>query len=252
MPTRREKDRIERERETRKQSKKLIAYYRVSTEGQGRSGLGLAAQKADVAAYSKANGCTVIGEYCDIESGTMNDRPKLQEALSQAKLTWSTLCIAKLDRLSRNSAFLIQLQRSEVPFVCCDNPHATRFILDVMAAFAEDEARRISQRTKDALAARRAKGLPLGAQNPNSRNLNADNARHGAKRSAESKAKAAREYYIAVMPKLLDWHADGLSAEKMASELNEQGISLMNGNRWTPQQVYRVLERYGSSVHSDA
>lgn len=145
------------------QQPRAIAYYRVSTAKQGRSGLGLDAQKAAVDAYVTSSGSKVLAPpYIEIESGKKNDRPKMATAIAHAKRAHATLLIAKLDRLARNVAFVSNLMESGVDFVSCDNPHATRLTVHILAAVAEDEARAISQRTKDALAAK-ARGTKLGS-----------------------------------------------------------------------------------------
>ena len=135
---------------------KVVAYYRVSTAKQGASGLGLDAQRAAVAAWTAANGAAVLAGYTEVESGKRADRPELIKALAHAKRSKATLVIAKLDRLSRNVHFLSGLMESGVDFIACDNPHANKLTIHILAAVAEDEAKRISERTKAALAAYKA------------------------------------------------------------------------------------------------
>ncbi|MBV8676279.1 MAG: recombinase family protein, partial [Planctomycetaceae bacterium] len=129
---------------------RLVAYYRVSTAKQGASGLGLEGQEAAVAAYAKSNNFILLRSYTEVETGKRSDRPELARALADCKLSRATLVIAKLDRLSRNVHFLSGLMESGVDFIACDNPHANRLTLHILAAVAEDEARRISERTKAA------------------------------------------------------------------------------------------------------
>ena len=131
---------------------KLITYTRVSTQRQGQSGLGLEAQQAAIEAYAKGAGGEVAGAYTEVESGKRADRPELAKAVAHAKRVKGTLVIAKLDRLARNVAFVSRIMESGVDFVACDNPHANRLTIHILAAVAEDEARRISERTKAALA----------------------------------------------------------------------------------------------------
>ena len=145
---------------------KIVAYYRVSTKKQGRSGLGLEAQKEMVHQLASAHGATIIAEYVEVETGKKSARPKLHEAIHHARLTNSTLVVAKLDRLARNCYFLNCLLHAELDFVCCDNPYADRFNIQVLAAVAEHEARQIAARTKAALAAAKAKGRLLGSARP--------------------------------------------------------------------------------------
>src|SRR5260370_32291426 len=140
-------------------SAKFISYYRVSTARQGRSGLGLEAQQHDAKQLIESSNGREIKSYTDVETGKIADRPQLREALVHARRSGATLVIAKLDRLSRNVAFLSALMDSGVPFICCDNPHAPRLTLHILAAIAEHEAKMISQRTKDALAAAKRRGV---------------------------------------------------------------------------------------------
>jgi DNA invertase Pin-like site-specific DNA recombinase len=139
---------------------KMVGYYRVSTPKQGRSGLGLQAQKAAVKAF--INGGKLIGEFTEIETGKNNNRPKLAEAIQACRIYGATLVIAKLDRLSRNAHFLLGLKEAGVEFICCDMPNANRLTVGIMAMVAEEERRMISERTKAALAAAKARGIKIG------------------------------------------------------------------------------------------
>ena len=141
-------------------SGQFAAYYRVSTDRQGRSGLGLEAQQAAVRGYLGKS--TPIGEFTEIETGKRNDRPQLELALALCRKRKARLVIAKLDRLSRNLAFIAALMDSGVEFVAVDNPHATRLTLHILAAVAEHEREMIAQRTKAALQAAKARGVRLG------------------------------------------------------------------------------------------
>lgn len=143
---------------------KFVAYYRVSTDRQGQSGLGLEAQRDAVARHIGQS--ELVAEFTEIESGRKNDRVQLAHALSLAKRTKSVLVIAKLDRLARNVHFISGLLESNVPFVCADMPEADRTFLQMMAVFAEWEARKISERTKSALAQVKAQGRTLGCPTP--------------------------------------------------------------------------------------
>ena len=145
-----------------KEMGKLVAYYRVSTRKQGESGLGLEAQQLCVGDFARYGQHAVIAAYQEIETGKRSDRPELARAIAHARRAKATLVIAKLDRLARNVHFLSGLMESRIEFVCCDNPHANRLTLHILAAVAEDEARRISERTKAALAAYKARGGKLG------------------------------------------------------------------------------------------
>ena len=141
---------------------KFVAYYRVSTERQGRSGLGLDAQKAAVKEYLDGGRWTLVKEFTEVESGKNNDRPQLAKALHLCKVTGARLVIAKLDRLSRNAAFLLTLRDSGTRFVAADLPDATELTVGILAVVAQDEAKRISERTKAALQEAKKRGVKLG------------------------------------------------------------------------------------------
>jgi len=143
----------------------FVAYLRVSTVRQGESGLGLEAQRAAVEAFARQHGGTIVASYVEVETGKRSDRPELAKALCVARKAKATLLIAKLDRLARNVAFIANLMDAGVEFLACDQPFASRLTLHILAAVAEDEARRISERTKAALQAAKARGRKLG--NPN-------------------------------------------------------------------------------------
>jgi len=144
---------------------RLVAYERVSTTRQGRSGLGLDAQRAAIEAFARGREAVVIGRFTEVESGGKNVRPELAKALDLARLTGSALVIARLDRLSRNAAFLLTLRDSGVGFLACDMPEANDLTVGIMALVAQAEREAISLRTREALAAARARGVRLG--NPN-------------------------------------------------------------------------------------
>ena len=141
---------------------KFVSYLRVSTQQQGDSGLGIEAQRAAVADYLNGGDWALLAEYVEVESGKRNDRPQLMAALAYAKATGATVVIAKWDRLARNVAFVSAVLDGGVDFVACDNPHATRFTIHILAAVAEYEAAAVSTRTKAALAARKARGGRMG------------------------------------------------------------------------------------------
>ena len=221
----------------------VIGYLRVSTKGQGESGLGIEAQHAAVEGYCKQAGATFTMCYTEVESGKRADRPELARALAHARRSKATLVVAKLDRLARNVAFLSALMDSKVPFVACDNPHANRLTLHILAAVAEAEAVAISQRTKAALAAYKARGGKLGAELPQCRNLTQEDRRKGARQAGVAVAKAAAEAYADLRPTLADLRGKGLSLQAIADELNTQGHTTRRGKPWNPVQVARVLAR---------
>src|SRR5579883_1614962 len=148
---------------------KWIAYYRVSTDKQGKSGLGLEAQRAAVKTYLNGGDWKLVREFTEIESGKRSDRPQLQAALDACRMFGAKLVIAKLDRLSRDAHFLLGLEKAGVDFVAADMPNANRLTVGIMAMVAEEERRMISKRTKDALAAAKRRGVKLGGYRERSR-----------------------------------------------------------------------------------
>jgi len=147
----------------------LIAYCRVSTKHQGLTGLGMEAQRTAVESYARQQGARVAALYVEVESGKRSDRPELAKALAHAKRGKATLCVAKLDRLARNVEFLARILNAGTDFVACDYPSANRLTLHIMAAVAENEAKAVSDRTKAALAAAKARGTLLGSSVPASK-----------------------------------------------------------------------------------
>lgn len=218
--------------------KKLVAYYRVSTKRQGRSGLGLAAQQTAIQGYADGRG-KVIAEYTEVETGKKADRPKLAEALAHARKAKATLVIAKLDRLARNVHFISGLMESGVPFDCADRPGADPFRLHIEAAIAEEEARKISQRTREALRAAKRRGVLLGASRPECRNLTDKARRRGAK-ATQAMAKA---YYADVLPTICERREAGATLETIAAELNGAGKVTTRRLPYTPVAVHRLLMR---------
>jgi DNA invertase Pin-like site-specific DNA recombinase len=221
---------------------KMVAYYRVSTVRQGQSGLGLDAQKEAVLQHVTAHGCDLIGAYTEIETAKkdgLENRPELRKAIAHAKRCGATLVIAKLDRLSRSVYVTAQLHKSSVEFVACDNPTANRLTIQILAAVAEDEARRISERTKAALAAYKRRGGRLGASLKQCRNLTAEARLLGAQRAH----KKAREEYEDVSPWMVAQRSKRKTLQEIADALNADGRLTRRNKAWTPMQVKRVIER---------
>ena len=162
--------------------------------------------------------------------------------LADCKLSRATLVIAKLDRLSRNVHFLSGLMESGVDFIACDNPHANRLTLHILAAVAEDEARRISERTKVALAAYKARGGVLGAARPGARRLGGGANPKAARRAGEASAARARDAYAHLAPLVARWRAEGLSHRRIAARLDAAGYATRSGKPWNHTQVGRVLK----------
>ena len=208
---------------------RFITYFRVSTDKQGRSGLGLEAQQEAVRQFLSGRSATVIAEFVEIESGSKSDRPKLRDALDTCQRNKATLLIAKLDRLARSVAVISALMESKTNFVAVDMPHASRLVLHVMAAFAEHERELIGQRTKAALAAAKARGVRLGA--------------NGAVLAAQHKAEATL-YAATIRDAISAAVADGArTARDVANRLNEVGLPSRQGRRWHPTSVTRLLRR---------
>ena len=224
-------------------AQKLIAYYRVSTARQGLSGLGLEGQEAAVAAYAHASGGMLLRAYTEVESGKRNDRPELAKALSDCKRSKAVLVIAKLDRLARNVYFLSGLMEAGVEFVCCDMPSANRLTLHILAAVAEDEARRISERTKAALAAYKDRGGLLGAARPGAYRLTGGANAKAARRAGEVSREMAVEAYADLKPWLAELRAEGLSLRQIAGRLNAEGHTTRRGCAWNGVQVRRVINK---------
>ena len=221
----------------------VVGYLRVSTKGQGASGLGLEAQQAAIEGYAKQTGANVATYYTEVESGKLANRPELAKALAHVRRSKATLVVAKLDRLSRNVAFLSRLLEAGVEFVACDNPSANRLTIHILAAVAEAEAKAISERTKAALSAYKARGGKLGAELPQCRNLTSEAITKGQRNGADATRRAATEAYADIVPIVTERRARGLTLKQIADQLNADGHTTRKGRPWNPVQVLRVLER---------
>jgi DNA invertase Pin-like site-specific DNA recombinase len=216
-----------------------IAYYRVSTVKQGQSGLGLEAQQSSVTGYLNSKNGELLSEYTEIQSGKKDEnRPELQAALRQCRLSGATLLIAKIDRLSRNPAFLINLQDSSTNFVCVDMPEANNFTVGILACMAGYYRQQISDNTKAALKAAKAKGVKLG--NPRLdefRNTDTTNARA----AKISKAKQRNADILSIIGEMRDSAGNALSLRDLTAMLNDAGYRTARGKEWHPTSVSRVL-----------
>ena len=231
-------------------AEKYVAYYRVSTKKQGASGLGLEAQQKAVRDLAAYHGATIIAEYVEVETGKRADRPKLAEALNHVRTTGAKLIIAKLDRLARNVHFISGLMESRVPFDCADRPGADPFRLHIEAAIAEEEARKISERTKVALERAAARGVKLGS----AREGHWDGREHlrdaGIKKAqpmgSAVNAQTARDHYGAgIVPKLKQWRGEGRSLDEIAALLNAEGFTTRRDKKaFTKAIVWRLIDRY--------
>lgn len=218
---------------------KFVAYLRVSTAKQGRSGLGLEAQREAVHRFvSERRGRIIAPEFVEVETGKNNSRPELSKALKRCRATGASLVVAKLDRLSRNAAFLMTLRDSGVAFIAADMPEANTLTVGIMALMAQHEREAISARTKAALAAAKARGTQVGGWRPGA----AEIALHQQQGVKANQAKAdARVADVA--DDLRSLMADGLSLNAIARRLNELGVTAARGGQWTAMGVKRAIAR---------
>jgi DNA invertase Pin-like site-specific DNA recombinase len=207
---------------------RYVAYYRVSTDRQGASGLGLEAQQDAVRRHLNGGTWNLIGEFTEVESGRRGSRPRLDEALALAKKERATLVVAKLDRLYRNLHFISKLMHEGVDFVACDNPHATKLTIHILAAVAEHEAELISDRTKAALQAVRARGVKLGSPTPEI----------GAEAGGEAVAAEADRKALNIQPLIADLRRRGVDTyRQLADALNARGVPTARGGAWFASTV---------------
>ncbi len=211
----------------------FVAYLRVSTTRQGESGLGLEAQRTAVEAFARQHGGAIVASYVEVETGKRSNRPELANALRAVQRAKATLLIAKLDRLARNVAFIANLMDSRVDFLACDQPFASRLTLHILAAVAEDEARRISERTKAALHAAKARGRKLGSP---------------IAAQTVAKARAARSTYAAkanatTLAVIREIQKSGITTlVGIARTLEARGVKTPAGrSQWQAVQVSRLL-----------
>ena len=223
---------------------KFVTYLRVSTERQGQSGLGLEAQRAAVAAHMLGRG-EVVAEFVEVESGKSADRPQLALALAEAKRAGAVLLIAKLDRLARNVAFIANLLESGVEVTAADIPEANRFVLHIMAAVAEQEGRAISERTKAALAAAKARGVKLGWSMPSRK----AEQRQAARKGVAVRVAKADDFAVNVLPIIRDLQASGMPLRGVVSVLNERGVKSARGGKWQATTVRNILARSAGEFH---
>jgi DNA invertase Pin-like site-specific DNA recombinase len=207
----------------------FVAYYRVSTERQGKSGLGLEAQRKAVLDWLNGGKWSLIAEYTEVESGKRCDRPELERALQECRKRRATLVIARLDRLARNVHFISGLMERKVPFVAVEFPEATPVMLHIYAAMAEHERRLVSERTRAGLERAKARGIKLGTYGKTLARRNRDAARVQAK-ELRSVIKELRK-------------SGKTSARAIMAELNQRGIKTLRGGAWHPHTVNVLLHR---------
>ena len=222
---------------------KFISYCRVSTQMQGSSGLGLEAQQKAIKDYLNGGTWELLAEFVEVESGKNNDRPKLRAALKQCSLTGATLIIAKLDRLARNVNFISNLMESKVDFVAVDFPTANRLTVHILAAVAEHEGRMISERTRNALAAAKARGVKLG----NPENLTREAQVKGSPKGNRAKVILADAFATELTPIIETYRKEGQSLNQIAGSLNASRIKTARGKdgAWTAQAVKNLILRIG-------
>jgi DNA invertase Pin-like site-specific DNA recombinase len=230
--------------------KKFVAYYRVSTDGQGVRGLGMEAQSACVEAFVRSHDGRILASFHEVESGKRNNRPQLEAAITRAKTLGATLLIAKLDRLSRDALFLLTLQKAGVDFVACDMPDANNFTIGIMALIAQHEREAISTRTKEALAIVKQRVAVTGQKGrPDIKRLGNPNGARALLRNPEWRkvgqpraAKATHANAVArahgLAPILDELRAEGIvSAAAQARALNERSVPTPRGGKWTARSV---------------
>jgi DNA invertase Pin-like site-specific DNA recombinase len=220
---------------------KIVTYIRVSTSKQGLSGLGLDAQRAAIAAYAKTANAVIVHEYREVESGRRNDRPELEKALKHARVTGSKLVIAKIDRLSRNAAFLLKLQDANVDFLACDMPDANALTVGIMALIAQAESQMISDRTKASMQAAKARGMVFGNPNGAASLRRANKGNTATCAAQKERANAHANDLSDTLEDLVQHGITTLAAQ--ASELNKRGIRTARGGQWHPSTVANLRKR---------
>ena len=221
---------------------KQVLYFRVSTQKQGRSGLGLSAQRESVHQFLNGGKWETIGEFVEVESGKRSDRPQLEKALKLARVHNATLVVAKIDRLSRSVAFISKLMESGVKFVAADMPEANQLTIHIMAAMAEHERMMISSRVKEALKQAKLRGVKLGSPMCY---LTDEDRKNGSKIGAEVRTKIAVAKALDLVEIVEDINLSGITSLKgIARELTNRGVPTPRGKEtWYPQTVKRLYER---------
>lgn len=232
-----------------KHNGKYVAYLRVSTDRQGKSGLGMEAQREAVKAYLNGGTWQLLGEFVEVESGKLKKRPQLEAALAVCKKEKATLVVAKLDRLYRNWAAMGALMESGVEFVCCDNPHANKFMVQILASFAEHERTLISERTAASLESVKRKikrdGYHVTKEGKRIKALGNPNPEPAARKGRRTLIKQADDYAAKVMPVVRELERQGFrTLRDIARGLAQRGIETRRGNtNWGASQVSNLLKR---------
>lgn len=232
-------------------SGRFVSYHRVSTKGQGVSGLGLDAQRKAVTDYLNGGNWELVGEFVEVESGGRDDRPELMKAFDICRMTGAKLLIAKLDRLSRDTHFLTGLEKQGIDFVACDMPQANRFTVTIMAAVAEQERSAASTRTKAALATikdRLANGEVYVSKRSGKvvERLGNPNGLSSVRQDLGVQAVKDRadKFAATVLPTIKALKASDLTLQGVADQLNKMKVLTARGSTWTPMAVKRVLDRH--------
>jgi len=222
-----------------KETFNFVTYYRVSTEKQGLSGLGLDAQKLSVDKYIKSKTGKTLDSFIEIESGKNSHRPELSKAIKMCTLTGATLVIAKLDRLSRDVAFIADLQKSDIEFICCDMPNANSFTIGMMSVLAQYERELISERTRSGLASAKRRGISLG--NPNLKAVR--NTDTSAANAVRCKNATTRNSNIRdVINDLVKNSEKNLTFQNIADSLNESGYKTSRGKNFSRATIHRIYQ----------
>jgi DNA invertase Pin-like site-specific DNA recombinase len=217
---------------------KFVSYIRVSTQKQGKSGLGLEAQREAVNGFLNGGRWTLVAEMVEVESGNRSDRPKLAQALSLCRLHKATLLVAKIDRLARNVAFISALMESGVKFRAVDMPDVNDMVVHILASVAQGEAKAISDRTRVALAAAKARGTSLGGLRWNSSDIGSK----GHRASLRTRRDKAAKYCADVLPVIQEKQRQGADTlRSIADALNADGTPAPRGGPWSAVQVQRIL-----------
>jgi DNA invertase Pin-like site-specific DNA recombinase len=227
-------------------SGKFVSYLRVSTQKQGASGLGLEAQRKAVADYLNGGSWTLLREYVEIETGKRADRPELTSALAHCRACGATLIVAKLDRLARNVAFISALMEAGAEFVACDMPAVNRLTIHVLAAVAEHEAKMVSERTRAALAAAKARGVILGgARDPALyAAVLAPGRQRGNVASNAARRQKEADHRARVWPVIEAIRGEGITQYKaIAAELSRRGVLTARGGKWDATRVRNLILR---------
>lgn len=224
---------------------KVVTYYRVSTKMQGRSGLGLMAQRLSVDRHLASLNAQVLAEFVEVESGGKADRPELTRALRRCRLSGATLIVAKLDRLSRDVEFIAQLQKSAVRFACADTPGASDLTIGLLAVIAQNERQMISTRTREALTAAKARGVRLG--NPRLAEIaNTDTA--NARAAHMAKAAERNAQIASVIAEIEAEAGESLPLQAIADQLNEAGYTTARGKAFSKTTVMRIRKAVRQAV----